>query len=327
MTIVIRRLLFPFLCLALSAPAQEKIDFREETVVFLGDSITQAGEAAAAVEFFFLTRDGTVPPKLINLGLSSETVSGLSEEAHPFPRPNLHERLDRALAATTPDWVVLAYGMNDGIYQPFSEERFAAFQQGLSDAVESCAASGARVILLTPAYFDRQTAAQRGSLGEKTDSDFAFNKVYPKYQEEVLSRYADWVMKHDFGPSVRYRVDIQSPLRTWVETEREKNPAFAYGDSIHPDDSGHLIIAEAFLSGLGFDTASTFESFHSMLSSSGEKRNAWDAMKQRRDLLTFSWLSHVGHQRPKTPVGLPLPEARIKAEELRQMAAGLLAHD
>ncbi|MDA0751808.1 MAG: lysophospholipase, partial [Verrucomicrobia bacterium] len=41
------------------------------------------------------------PVNILNQGLPSETVSGLSEPGHAggkFPRPDLHERLDRALA-------------------------------------------------------------------------------------------------------------------------------------------------------------------------------------------------------------------------------------
>ncbi len=271
-----------------------------------------------------MERDGSVPPNLINLGLSSETVSGLSEEAHPFPRPNLHERLDRALARTKPHWVVLGYGMNDGIYQPFSEERFTAFQTGLIDAVEKCTQAGARIILLTPAYFDRQTATKRGSVAHETDSDFAFNKAYPHYQEEVLSRYANWALTHDFGPSVKYRVDIQTALRTWVDGERKKDGNFTYGDGIHPTALGHLIIAKAILKQLGYQNEE-LTAFSPNLHTSQDTPTVWSEMTKRRNLLTFSWLTEVGHKRPKTPVGKPLPEARKQADEILRVATSLIA--
>ena len=50
----------------------------------------------------------------------------MSEEGHAggkFPRPDLHERLDRALPKTKPDLVFACYGMNDGIYLPLDEAR------------------------------------------------------------------------------------------------------------------------------------------------------------------------------------------------------------
>ena len=38
--------------------------------------------------------DPEVGIDIVNLGLGSETVSGLSEPDHPYPRPDLHERID-----------------------------------------------------------------------------------------------------------------------------------------------------------------------------------------------------------------------------------------
>ena len=101
-------------------------------------------------------------PKLINLGLPSETCSGLSEPAHPFPRPNVHERIGRALKKMKPDLVFACYGMNDGIYYPFSEERFEKYRIGIQQIIEKVKASGARLILMTPPSFDPVATSQQG---------------------------------------------------------------------------------------------------------------------------------------------------------------------
>src|SRR5207237_312442 len=95
-----------------------------QRVVFLGDSITNAGMYVQYLDAYLVTRFPDQKFDLINLGLPSETVSGLSEPDHPYPRPDLHERLERVLNKTKPDIVVVCYGMNDGIYYPFSQERF-----------------------------------------------------------------------------------------------------------------------------------------------------------------------------------------------------------
>ena len=91
---------------------------------------------------------------MVGIGLSSETCSGLSEPDHPFPRPDVHERLDRALAKVRPDVVVACYGMNDGIYYPFGEDRFKAYQNGVNRLIEKVHATGAKLILLAPPPFD-----------------------------------------------------------------------------------------------------------------------------------------------------------------------------
>src|SRR5258706_9890367 len=90
-------------------------------IVFLGDSITYSGQYIDYLESVLLARYPDQRYELLDLGLPSETVSGLSEPGHAggqFPRPCLFERLDRVLAKTKPDIVFACYGMNDGIYYP-----------------------------------------------------------------------------------------------------------------------------------------------------------------------------------------------------------------
>jgi lysophospholipase L1-like esterase len=92
-------------------------------VVFLGDSITQAGGYVAFTTYYL---ERLYPGKafdVLDLGLASETLSGLSEEGHAggkFPRPYLFERLGRVLERAKPEVVVACYGMNDGIYLPLT---------------------------------------------------------------------------------------------------------------------------------------------------------------------------------------------------------------
>ena len=110
-------------------------EWKDKKILFLGDSITHNGLyvdffETYLIQYYFSSYDGSI----IRLGLSSETVSGLSEVDHPFPRPCLHERLGRTLKAINPDIVFLCYGMNDGIYAAYDEERFNAFKNGMLKA-------------------------------------------------------------------------------------------------------------------------------------------------------------------------------------------------
>ena len=86
------------------APIPDTADLPAGRWLFLGDSITQAGSYVDYIETWLLLHEAQ-PPEIIDLGLSSETVSGLSEPDHPFPRPNLHNRLDKVLVRTRPDVV------------------------------------------------------------------------------------------------------------------------------------------------------------------------------------------------------------------------------
>lgn len=96
----------------------------EGKVLFLGDSITHAGFYVSMIDLA-IREGGVAPfPEMINLGLPSETVTGLSEPEHPWPRPNVHERLDRALDAIQPD-LVFTYS-NDGVHADADGHRVMA---------------------------------------------------------------------------------------------------------------------------------------------------------------------------------------------------------
>src|ERR1043166_9597339 len=78
-----------------------------QRVVFLGDSNTYAGKFITYLDAYLCTRFPDKRFELINLGLPSETACGLSEADHPYPRPNVHDRVDRTLELTKPDVVVI----------------------------------------------------------------------------------------------------------------------------------------------------------------------------------------------------------------------------
>ncbi len=62
-------------------------------IVFLGNSITYSGQYISYVEAFYRLKHPDRDLEWINVGLPSETVSGLSEDNHAngaFPRPDLH---------------------------------------------------------------------------------------------------------------------------------------------------------------------------------------------------------------------------------------------
>jgi lysophospholipase L1-like esterase len=158
---------------------RERILRESRTIVFLGDSITFGGGYVAYFDAWLLTEKLDPAPRIINAGLASETVSGLSEEGHAdgrFPRPDLAERLGRVLALTRPDLVFACYGINCGIYEPLDEERFRHYRQGIEQLKRKVEAAGATLVLVTPPSYDDQR--KMGS--------FSYNAV--------LDHYADWLL-------------------------------------------------------------------------------------------------------------------------------------
>lgn len=276
-----------------------------QRVVFLGDSITYSGQYVETIEAWFVSRFPDRTLTLLNLGLPSETVSGLSEDGHAggkFPRPDLHERLGRVLEKTKPDTVIACYGMNDGIYLPFAQERFAAFSNGLVRLRERVAAAGARIIHVTPPVFDETKGGHSG-------------------YAQTLDRYADWMLgRRAAGWDV---VDLHGPMsRVLVERRRADPKFFLAGDGVHAGELGHWIMAREILLHLGAKDVADAGSAADLMRGRPNGAQILKLAQQKQRLLKDAWLNDTGHQRPGMAKGLPLAEATAKAADLdRQMRA------
>ncbi len=277
-------------------------------IVFLGDSITYNGGYITILEAAFIAQYPDLEIEILNLGLASETVSGLSEEGHAngqFPRPDLHERLDRVLAQTKPDLVVSCYGMNDGIYFPFSEKRFAAFKDGIQRLRDKVLAAGAEIIHLTPPVFDPLPIRER-TLPAGLD---AYPGPFEGYND-VLNRYSDWLL--DQAKHAGWTVyDVHGEMNQALAGKRREDPDFTFAkDGVHPDAAGHLIMARPLLKAWNLSVNPDGSQDH-------PKGDAIFAnVKQKQALLRDAWLTRTGHQRPGVKEGLPFHDACEKAEEM-----------
>jgi lysophospholipase L1-like esterase len=293
-------------------------------VVFLGDSITYAGGYIEFIEAYARTRFPDRAIEFLNLGLPSETTSGLSEPGHAggkFPRPDVHERLGRVLEKTRPDLVVACYGMNDGIYHPLSEERFARFRAGITRLRERCAAGGARVVHVTPPVFDPEP------IRDKT-----LPAGLPQYRQPfegydaVLTRYSEWLLgRREAGWEV---VDLHGPMSRFLAEQRARDPAFRLAnDGVHMNVTGHWLAARALLEHWGATDLAGAGDPSALLAGHAHGERVLALVQQRQRLMKDAWLRETRHLRPGMKEGLPLDEARARAAELDRQIAGLLRRD
>jgi len=260
-------------------------------IVFLGDSITQAG-GYIGFTMYYLER---IYPKkafdVLGLGLASETLSGLSEDGHAagqFPRPCLFERLGRVLEKAKPEIVFACYGMNDGIYQPLDKDRFAAFQKGVTKLIEQCRAAGVkRIFLVTPPIYDATIKA-----GE-TDYD------------AVLGAYARWETELKV-PGVTV-IDLYTAMRK----ARDARPTPFSGDKVHPGDDGHLLIARTVLAALGVSAPD--EGIATI-----KADPLFKLVEQKRTLRSAAWMKHTGYTREKTVSPGPLGTVEADAARIQE---------
>jgi lysophospholipase L1-like esterase len=294
-------------------------------IVFLGDSITYAGQYVAYVETFLRLDHPTLRTEFLDLGLPSETVSGLSEPGHAggqFPRPGLHERLARVLEKTKPDLIVACYGMNDGIYSPFSESRFDKYKEGILSLRQQAENAGARVLHLTPPVFDPVPIKNRtlpGGLAE-------YRQPYEGY-DDVLARYSAWLLdRRKDGWDV---VDLHGPMRRHLDAERARDPVFRLADDgVHLDKKGHWLIAREILLhwGVAESRLDPTISADRAFTSRPHGTRILELVERRQAISKDAWLTATGHKRPGMARGLPLDQAKREAEaietEIRKLLDG-----
>ena len=293
------------------ASAAEPIELvkNAQRILFLGDSITAAGGYITHFDAWLVAQKWDKTPGVINCGLPSETVSGLSEDGHAggkFPRPDLFERLDRVLALAKPDLVFACYGINCGIYEPFDEARFGKYQAGWKKLKAKVEAAGGKLIVITPPFYDDLRSPKAG---------FSYN--------EVLDRYSEWLVKQrDAGWTV---IDLHSAMTAAVKKQRETDPKFTLQpDGVHPNGDGQWVMAQQLIAALGDKDVAAAKSPVEFFAAKKVPAAALPLLGQRMNLLRDSYVGTAGHLRPGVGKGLPVEEANQKAAELTAKISELM---
>ena len=275
-------------------------------VAFLGNSITYMGQYISYIEAYMTLRYPARHIEYINVGLPSETVSGLSEPGHAggqFARPDLHERLERVLTKTKPDLVFACYGMNDGIFMPFEENRFQKYKEGIDWLHQQVTGAGIPIVHITDAVYDERKG-----------------KAYAN----VLDIYADWLISRRYTPGWDV-IDLHWPMRKYMEEQRQIDSTFRYAeDGIHPNETGHFIMAKQILLFLGATGLENVKDMKSILSGYPNGEAVLKLVEQRQEIMKDPWLTYSGHKRPWMKVGIPIDEARHKYDEIDKQIRNLL---
>ena len=284
----------------------------------LGDSITQDGRYVTLLEYYLHRLAPDSKADLISIGLGSETVSGLSEPGHPFPRPNVLDRLGQALKLVKPQVVLACYGMNDGIYHPPSPERLAAYNTGLEKLREQVSAAGASLVLITPPVFDPGPIAQR--IAPADAKTFGYQATYGRY-DDVLAEFAASALRFRQEGSVV--IDLHSAMAAELAARRTADPKFTFSpDGIHPGEQGHLLIARLLARGIGLTPPEG-----DLPEELGRIKAdpLFPLVRDRRALRSEAWLAFVGYTRGPVIKSASITAAETVAARLQTEIEALAA--
>ena len=214
-------------CLLLSTWSSAMCQLNDgETVVFLGDSITQQGMGPDGyVTLIRKAIDSKRPDsgiKVIGAGISGHKV------------PDLEKRLDRDTLAHKPDVVVIYIGINDVWHSTRGEgTQINRYESGLTSLVERCTTAGARVILATPSV-----------IGEKHDGSNAMDAML-----EDFSAVSRKVAAASGATLLDLRQAFVSHLAYYNIANQDKGILTA--DGVHLSHEGNRFVAARMLESLG----------------------------------------------------------------------------
>jgi len=160
--------------------------------------------------------------RLINMGISGNTVR------------NLKERWQTDVVDLKPDWVSIMIGINDvwrQYDQPVITESHVyleEYKSTLDELVKATQPLVKGIILMTPFYIE-------------PNADDPMRKTMDEYGRAV---------KEIAAANGTRLVDIQAAFQPVLE---HTYPAQLAWDRVHPNMTGHMVIARAFLKEAGFD--------------------------------------------------------------------------
>lgn len=199
-------------------------------IIFLGDSITQAGvQPNGYVTLIRKAVDNHAADKnieVIGAGISGNRV------------PNLQSRLERDVLNKKPTLVVIYIGINDVWHSQSgrgtSKEDFEA---GLRDIIAKIKGVGSKVILCTPS-----------TIGEKTDGSNPLDSMLEEYS--AISR----TVAKDTGSQL---LDLRKAFLNHLATANPSNvdKGILTGDGVHLNPTGNQFVAKQMAGALGLGSS------------------------------------------------------------------------
>ena len=210
------------------AQAKQMLLKANDTVVFIGDSITHQCLYTQYVEDYFYTRFPTKRLHFYNAGNGGDRVQ------------DVLQRFDEDVATQKPTYVSVFLGLNDGGYTTFDQSTFDTFRNDMGTLLDRIRAIRAKALVLSPTMFDGAQKRLRGSGQEPRDS--VYNTVMRTYGERLRGQ----AEARGLGFA-----DLWLPLNQLTDERRKSEPNWTMlPDGVHPNATGHVAIAVSIIDSL-----------------------------------------------------------------------------
>ena len=211
---------------AQEAPRLQAGDF----VAVCGDSITEQKQYSVFIEDYLLMCQPAARLRAMQAGWGGEVAHGF------LPR------MERDVLALHPTVLTTCYGMNDGGYGPFVEDRGKLYRDTHKTIIQEARKAGVRLIVIgSPGCVD--------SYAFRNDPNAA--QVY----NTTLGKLRDIAREVAAEEKVAF-ADVHAAMMDVMAAAKAKyGPAYhlAGADGVHPWQNGQLVMAYAFLKALGCD--------------------------------------------------------------------------
>lgn len=199
-------------------------------VAIIGDSITEQKLYSKFIETYLLACTGRSDIHCFQFGWGGETASGFSN------------RLENDLSVFKPTVATTCYGMNDGRYVPYADAIGADYEKWMRLVLTKLKAVGVtQIVAGSPGVVDSKYFVKAGASADQYNDSLAhLRDIDRKLASEFHSGFAD---VH------------QEMLDAMVAAKAKLGADYDVGgrDGVHPGPNGHLLMAAAFLKGLGLD--------------------------------------------------------------------------
>ncbi len=205
-----------------------------DMVAICGDSITEQKQYSVFMEDYFLMCKPAPGLRSAQFGWGGEQAGGFLA------------RIDSDVLPFKPTVVTMCYGMNDAGYAPMSVRTGVVYRKAMTASVEKLKAGGVRQIVIgSPGCIDAAAFTNPRTTATAEECNKTLGALKGIAQEVAQKEGTGFA-------------DVYTPMMEVMSKAKAAygdKYAFIAGGGIHPNNNGHLVMAYAFLKGLGCDGA------------------------------------------------------------------------